>query len=99
MKQNRLLSNAIAIALGSALLGACSPQPPAATAAEAQAFVKKLNTDLTALAKEGSAAGWVQATYITTDTELLRARASERVLEYFSKAIKESRRFDGTEAR
>ena len=95
MKHNRLLSNAIAIALGATLLGACSPKPPAATAADAQAFVKQLNADLAALAVEGSAAGWVQATYITGDTEMLRARASERMLEYFSKAIKESRRFDG----
>jgi len=95
MKHNRLLSNSIALALGTALLGACSPKPPAATAADAQAFVKNLNSDLTTLALEGNAAGWVQATYIINDTELLRARSSERMLEYFSKAIKESRRFDG----
>lgn len=95
MKHNRLLSNAVALALGAALLAACAPGPPAATAADAQAFVKKLNADLAAMALEGNAAGWVQATYINTDTELLNARAGERALEYFSKAIKESRRFDG----
>jgi peptidyl-dipeptidase A len=95
MKHNRLLSNAIALALGSVLLGSCAPKPPAATATDAQAFVKKLNSDLTTLALEGNAAGWVQATYIIKDTELLNARSSERMLEYFSKAIKESRHFDG----
>jgi peptidyl-dipeptidase A len=93
MTNQRLLSNALALALATALLGACAPKAEKATAADAQAFVKKLNADLTTLTLEGNAAGWTQATYITPDTELLRARASERSLEYFSKAIKESRRF------
>jgi len=94
----RLLSNSVAAAVCSILLTGCSPKPPAPTAAEAQAFVKQLNADLTQLGIEDSAAGWVQDTYITDDTQLLSARASERLLAYFSKAFKEARRFKDVKA-
>jgi peptidyl-dipeptidase A len=94
----RVLSNGVAAAVCSILLAACSQKPPAATAADAQAFVKQVNADLTRLAIEDSAAGWVQDTYITDDTQLLAARASERVLAYFSKAFKEATRFKDVKA-
>ena len=55
----------------------------------------QLNQDLAALGKESAAAGWVQATYITADTQLLNARADERLLDYLGKAVKQARRFDG----
>jgi peptidyl-dipeptidase A len=92
-KTTHLLSNGVAAAVCSILLASCSPKAAAPTAADAQAFVKQLNADLTALAIEDSAAGWVQDTYITDDTQLLAARASERTLAYFSKAVKEAKRF------
>lgn len=79
------------------LLTACGDREPAATAAEADAFVERLNRDFRALGDELAAAGWVQATYITEDTQLLNARANERYLARLSQAAQEARRFDGTE--
>ncbi|HUG72662.1 MAG TPA: M2 family metallopeptidase, partial [Steroidobacteraceae bacterium] len=79
------------------LTTACGGAKPAATPAEAAAFVEQLNKDFRALGDELAAAGWVQATYITPDTQLLNARANERFLARFSQAVEESRRFDGLE--
>ncbi|MEO6185813.1 MAG: M2 family metallopeptidase, partial [Steroidobacteraceae bacterium] len=85
-----------AVALACAIsLGGCGQREHAATPAEATAFVAKLNQDMTVMGNELGAAGWVQATYINTDTQLLNSRANERLLEYFSKTVKEARRFDG----
>jgi peptidyl-dipeptidase A len=75
----------------------CGGSRPAATAAEAVAFVEQLNKDFRALGDELAAAGWVQATYITPDTQLLNARAHERYLALLSRSVEESRRFDGLE--
>jgi peptidyl-dipeptidase A len=75
----------------------CGGSRPAATAAEAVAFVEQLNKDFRALGDELAAAGWVQATYITPDTQLLNARAYERYLALLSRSVQESRRFDGLE--
>jgi peptidyl-dipeptidase A len=69
--------------------------PDKAVPESAANFVVRLNSELTDLGKEVSAAGWVQQTYITPDTELLNARANERYLEYFSKAVEESKRYEG----
>jgi peptidyl-dipeptidase A len=49
------------------------------------------------LAEEGQAAGFTLDTYITTDTQLLNARANDRYLAYLSKAVAEARRYDGQE--
>jgi peptidyl-dipeptidase A len=78
-----------------ALAAACTDSKPAATPEEAKAFVEQLNKDFRRLGDEVSAAGWVQATYITEDTQLLNARANERYLELLSRSVNESRRFDG----
>ncbi len=67
-----------------------------ATAAEtADEFVARLNKEFADIGLELSAAGWTQATYITVDTQLLSARANERFLAAFSRAVEESRQFDG----
>jgi len=79
------------------LATACGDSKPAATAAEAAAFVEQLNKDFRRLGDEVAAAGWVQATYITEDTQLLNARANERYLELITRSVNESRRFDGVE--
>jgi peptidyl-dipeptidase A len=90
-----LLTAAVAIALGAA--GCGGAKAPPATAAEAKDFAARLNKDLEDLALESNAAGWVQATYINEDTQLLNARANERQLAYFSKAMGEARRFSGVQ--
>ena len=96
---------AVACALCLMLVGGCAPResatpaggtgPAAAAAESADAFVARLNRELTALAEEAQAAGFTQDTFITIDTQLLNARASDRYLAYLSKAVAAARRYDG----
>jgi peptidyl-dipeptidase A len=65
--------------------------PPATIAARAapetaDEFVARVNKDLTVLAAETNAAGYTQATFITVDTQLLNARATDRYLAYLTQA-------------
>ena len=83
------LAAAVAIAL-------FAVAPLGAAAAETgDEFVARLNKEFADIALELNAAGWTQATYITVDTQLLSARANERFLAAFSKAVEESKQFDG----
>jgi len=86
------------------LLAACQPPAPApaqsaaatvAAAESADEFVARVNRDLTALAQEAQAAGFTQDTFITSDTQLLNARANDRYLAYLSRAVAEAQRYDG----
>lgn len=85
------------------MLAACTgktppPTGPGADAAKAETadeFVARVNRELEALDTESEAAAWTQATYITPDTELLNAKANDRYLAYLSKAVDESKRYDG----
>jgi len=52
-------------------------QPSGQAAIEASAFVDSATSVLEDLSTKTSRAGWVQATYITDDTELLAAQANE----------------------
>ena len=74
--------------------GAITPAG-AASAETADEFVARLNAEFTGITRELNAAGWTQATYITVDTQLLTARANERFLESFSKAVAEAKKFEG----
>jgi peptidyl-dipeptidase A len=75
-------------------LPACS-QKAVAPAETPAAFVARLNTEMGKLADEVERASWVQATYITTDTQALSAAASERYLAYFSTAVAQAKQYDG----
>jgi peptidyl-dipeptidase A len=66
-----------------------------ASAETADEFVARLNQEFSSIALELNAAGWTQATYITVDTQLLTARANERFLEAFSRAVAEAKKFEG----
>lgn len=66
-----------------------------ASAETADEFVARLNREFADVAIELNAAGWTQATYINVDTQLLNARATERWLAAFGKAVQEARAFDG----
>jgi peptidyl-dipeptidase A len=66
-----------------------------ARAETADEFVARINKEFADIWLEGNAAGWTQATYINVDTELLNARATERWLAAFSKAVDEAKAFDG----
>ncbi len=68
-------------------ISGCGDKPPKESADE---FVARVNKDLQARYHEDAMASWVQQTYITPDTEQLVAKADERVLEYYPKAVRES---------
>src|SRR6185295_7986512 len=46
---------------------------------------------------ETGAAQWVRATYITQDTAVLAAKATERSLEFQSEAVEQAARYDGVQ--
>ena len=79
------------------LVAACALLTTAIASAEtADQFVARTNKEFADIWLEGNAAGWTQATYINVDTQLLNARATERWLAAFGKAVQDSRAFDGT---
>ena len=79
---------------------AAEAPPPAptegpATEAEAREFLAGVDKDLRRLWTQQARAGWVQANFITDDTDALSAAAEEANMEYLGKAIKAARRYDG----
>jgi peptidyl-dipeptidase A len=94
----RTLRLAPAIAGVLLIATACSKAPdgPAATQANetADQFVARVNKELADVGREAGAAGWAYATYINYDTEYLNAKANERYLEYLSKTVEESKRYE-----
>ena len=75
-----------------------APEQAAAPPAEtAEAFVARINEELSELSRESGAAGWVRATYITQDTALLQSRARERYAAWHSDAVKQALQYDGLE--
>jgi peptidyl-dipeptidase A len=83
------------------LLGGCAPRQEAAPAGaagpateSADAFVARVNSDLTALSQEANASGFTLETFITADTQLLNAKNTERYLAYLNKAVEEAKRYD-----
>ncbi len=106
MPSLQLVACAASGALCLVLSGGCAPRqsvppaptPPGAAAKEsADEFVARVNRELNALAQEAQAAGYTLDTYITTDTQLLNARANDRYLAYLSRAVAEAKRYDGQE--
>jgi len=65
--------------------------PP--TVDEAQAFMDAAEAKLLTLSVEASRADWVQATYITDDTEILAAKADEHLISTTVDLVKQSERF------
>jgi len=71
-----------------------SPTPPPRRLS-ADEFVQRLNRELADLVIEQQSANWVEDTYITVDTELLNAKATERLLGYVSQAAEDAKRYRG----
>lgn len=100
----KIARTSLALAVAFAL-SACGQEPaaqsdarPAAAGGEtAQQFVARVNREIAALNRETGKAFWVQATYITPDTNFLAARASEKTLAFNSRAVRESTRYLGQE--
>ena len=79
----------VALLLGLPMIGAAEPAP---TPEEAKTFVEEAEQRLLKLGVDAGRAGWVQANFITDDTEILAAQANERVIaagvEYAKKAAR-----------
>jgi len=94
MKRHLLVFIALAVA-------ACSQQSANAPVAAADPpetadeFVARMNDELRDLGRELGAAGWVRSTYITEDTGIIAAAASERYAEWHSRTVKQSMLYDG----
>jgi len=76
------------------LLTLTSCQTGTPTADEARKFLDAAEADLLALANEAGTAAWVQANFITQDTQALAAKANERSIVATVKYAKEAARFD-----
>ena len=90
------------IALAS-LFAACSPQAPEEPAAEtaptetAEEFVARANAELKELGRELGAASWVRSTYITGDTAIIAAAASERYAKWHSEMVQQALQYEDEE--
>jgi peptidyl-dipeptidase A len=94
MKTNPLRASCLAGLAGCLLAAGCAPKKAEAPKEDAVAFVARMNTDLKKVGDELAAAGWTQATYITKDTQLLSSSANERMLEYVSRTVADSKQYD-----
>jgi peptidyl-dipeptidase A len=91
-----LLSSAV-------LLAGCGPSGSTedgksagqATAADADQFVEDLNADIRKMTPYISSANWLQATYITDDSQMIAAKANEEFLGWQARRLEESKRFNG----
>jgi peptidyl-dipeptidase A len=75
--------------------GFAAAQTP--TVADARAFLDRVNRVQKANGTDGSRAGWVAETYITDDSQAVRAVISARNAAQTKQFITESHRFDGLE--
>jgi peptidyl-dipeptidase A len=85
---------AAACLLGAAVTAAAAPAAKP-TAAEAQAFIEAAEARLLDLANRQQRASWVQATYITDDTEKIAAEANKDLIAATVDYAVEATRFDG----
>jgi peptidyl-dipeptidase A len=67
------------------------------TSAEAEKFIADTENLLEDLSIKQSRASWVQANFITDDTEAIAAQASQELIEATTKIAQEVKRFDGME--
>ncbi len=67
------------------------------TAVEARTFIEQAEAKLLNLSVESSRARWVNATYIIDDTEIVAAKANERLIAATVELAKQATRFDGLE--
>jgi peptidyl-dipeptidase A len=89
------MTNCLRIFFAATLLVAAAGCSRTGSVEEAKAFLDGAEAKLLKLSDEGGRAAWVQATYITDDTEVLAARANQRLIDTVVELVKESKRFDG----
>ena len=72
-----------------------TPSSAKPTAADAAAFLAKVNDDILRIGTQASQASWVYSTYITQDTEALNAKANQVFIEAAKGLAKEAAKYDG----
>ena len=72
-----------------------SPRGVKPNAAEARAFIDRVEQELFVLQVADDRASWVSANFITLDTKEIAAKASEDRLVFLARAVADSARFDG----
>ena len=81
----------------SSVLAVCAPPRKPPTVAEAKAFMDEVERTLLDLSTYSNRAEWIQATYITDDTEAVAAGADERTIAATVAFAKRATRFDKLE--
>jgi peptidyl-dipeptidase A len=71
-----------------------APTADGPTVASAKAFIDKVEQDLLQLWIDRERANWVKMTYITHDSEIIAAKADEKVMAYVAKTVPEVVKFD-----
>ena len=84
----------LATGLAAAVTGGAAPTSKP-TAAEAQEFMLRVEIRLRELGNRQQRAAWVQATYITDDTEAIAAEANKDLIAATVELAVEARRFEG----
>ncbi len=69
-------------------------KPARAAKPDPAAFIAGVNKELVDINREINAAGWVQSTYITPDTEYLNAHVTDEVLAWLTRKANEAKVFD-----
>jgi peptidyl-dipeptidase A len=78
------------------MFGACQKfSKTAPTLAEAKKFIADAENWLADLSVKESRAAWVQANFITDDTEVLASQANQNIIEATTKIASDVKRFDG----
>ncbi len=91
----------ISLLLAAFALGGCGQSSQetgaraTATQAEAEEFFQRYNDEQYKVDLDQGRAEWVLQTYITSDTEYLSAKASERALNFTNQMLEEAKRFQG----
>ena len=91
----QIVTGLTAVAAACTLTGCPGPKGPTPPPKiDAPVFVASANKELVEQLREINAAGWTQSTDITVDTQYLNARATERILEWYSTKAGEAKVYD-----
>ena len=89
------MSGLFLAAIGALSLAGCAGNDSGKPKETADQFIARVDGEMRALARDINETGWIQATYITPDSQAVSARAMERFLAYYSATVKEARAYDG----
>jgi peptidyl-dipeptidase A len=94
------LASSLALALvlsGAVVLATAPDKNAAATAGDADKFVARAEKDLADISVDANRAGWINATYITDDTDAMAAEVSARQTELQVKYASEAAKYLGVQ--